>query len=204
MSFIFKICILLNIFIDTIYCEVLCNKETYLPPKTEYHCSGLKINLYANEGEKYCCLWKFYDLEQNKIINRCSSISQIQYDNLDAYIQRKVEKYPNLEIKCTDDQILYCSNVVLDEEDIDDCSKLGIPHEYDKYCCKWNYKDSTNNYKVNDYCASINEYEYLTIKYYVKYKNDASEQRYDELTIDCFGTFIKIYIFLYLLFLFII
>ena len=191
MSFIFKIYFLLNIFIDTIYCEAFCNKHTYLAPETEYHCSGLKINQISNEGDKYCCLWKFFDLIENKTIIRCSSISEIQYEKLDEYIQRKTaEKYPNLEIKCTDDQILYCSNYVLDEQDIEDCSKLGIPFEKDKFCCRWNYKDSTNNYKVNNYCASINEYEYLTIEYYIRYKNDAPDQRYDELTIDCFGTFI--------------
>ena len=202
MSFIFKIYFLLNIFIDTIYCEYFCNKYSYFSPETEYHCSGLKIN--PNKGDECCCLWKFFDLGENKTITRCSSISRDQYNNLDGYIQRKSSNYSNLEIRCTDDQILYCSNIVLDEEDFKDCSKLGIPFKDDKFCCKWHYKDSTNNYKVNDYCASINEYEYLTIEYYIRYKNDAPDQRYDDLTIDCLGTFIKIYEFFFLLLLFII
>ena len=37
----------------------------------------------------------------------------------------------------------------------------------------------------------------LTIEYYIRYKNDAPNQRYDDLTIDCLGTFIKIYEFVF-------
>ena len=205
MSFIFKIYFLVNTFIATIYCETFCNKIYVLPPENEYHCSGLTINQDAAKNDKYCCLWTYFDLKENKTIKRCSSISQYQYDNLDSYIQKKQnQSYPNLDIKCTSDQSLYCSNVVLNEEDFEDCSKLKVSMEDDKFCCRWNYKDSTNNHKTNDYCASINEYEYLTIGDYVRYKNDAPNQRYDELTIDCFGGFLKIYEFLYLLLYFII
>ena len=199
MLFICKILLFLYTFITTINCKALCNKLTNLAPETEYHCSGLEIDKYTKPDDKYCCLWIFFDLKENKTITRCSSINQNQLKYLDSYIVNKTVNYTDLEIKCREDQLVYCSNVVLDEENIEDCSTLGISFEKDKFCCRWNYKDSTNNYKINDYCASINEYEYLTIDSYIRYKNDAPNQRYDELTIDFKGKFIKKYEIFYLL-----
>ena len=204
----FKTFFIMNIKFLLIYSITFCNKQTYLPPETEYHCSGLEINQDLNKGDKYCCLWIFTDEVENKTITRCSSIRQDQFDNLDQYIAKKTNisnsnPYKDLIIKCLADQRLYCSNVVLDEDDIPDCSKLGISFEGDKFCCRWNYKDSsTRNKKVNDYCASINEYEYLTINSYISYKNNAPDQRYDDLTIDCLGTSFKINKILYFFYLF--
>ena len=190
-----------------IFCAVYCNKQTTLPTENKYHCSGLNISRVGNSiHDTHCCYWQFFDKEENRTKARCSSIDRSQFNNLTSYINKKESsgQYKDLKIECTADQSLYCSNVVLDEEDIEDCSKLKVSIEDDKFCCRWNYKDSTNNHKTNDYCASINEYEYLTIGDYVRYKNDAPNQRYDELTIDCFGGFLKIYEFLYLLLYFII
>jgi hypothetical protein len=99
--------------------------------------------------------------------------------------------YTNLTITCTADQKLYCSNVVLDEDKIEDCRELAIPFEDDMFCCRWNFTDSSNNNKNNNYCASINEYKYLTIKDYIRYKSNHPLQRYDQLTIDCYSTTIK-------------
>ena len=192
--------------IINIYCNAKCNKETNLAPTLKYHCSGLTIDNFTNEGDTHCCLWKY--VEENKennstkTITRCSSINQNQYDGLEAYIKKKRnQNYLNLEIECTDDQKLYCSNVVLDEEDIDDCSKLLISIEDDKFCCRWIFKDSTNHHKNNNYCASINEFEYLNIKSYIRYKNDHPDQRYDDLSIDCTSRILKLTGVLYLLFL---
>ena len=119
----------------------------------------------TNHGDTHCCLWKYID-QENKQTARCSSISEDQFNNLDAYIERKRNnsQYNQLEIECTSDQKLYCSNVVLDEEDIADCSQLAISFEDDSYCCKWKFKDSENHNKNNKYCASINEFEYYNIK----------------------------------------
>ena len=201
MSFFFKILLLLYIKLLSIYCITLCNKGSTLPPETEYHCSGLPIFQNLNGNDTHCCFWKYE--ENNKIITRCSSINQDQFNNIDSYIKRKEEQknYTNLEIKCIADQKLYCSNVVLDEDNIEDCSKLGISFKEDMFCCRWIYKDSTSQYKTNNYCASINEYEYLTINDYIRYKNNHPEQRYDDLTIDCFGKYLKITGFILLIFL---
>ena len=199
MSIIYKLFIILDIKLLLISCITHCNKQTYLPPESEYHCSGLPI---GEEGDTHCCLWTFLD-EENNTVSRCSSISQSQFDDLGAYIKKKSAKLKNIDIKCIKDQRLYCSNVVLDEDDIEDCSKLGISIEDDSFCCRWNYRDSTSrNKKINDYCASINEYEYLTIDSYVRYKNNHPLQRYYDLTIDCLGTSLKIKNVLKILFIF--
>ena len=184
----------------SIYCVTFCNKVTNLSPTIEQHCSGLKISQYSNPDDKYCCLWQYVDESQNQTVTRCSSISESQYNNLTSYIKRKRSTYKDLIIKCTEDQKLYCSNVVLDEDIIEDCRALKISIDGDKYCCRWNYKDSTNHDKNNNYCASINEYEYLTIKDYIRYKTTHPLQRYDELTINCISRFIKISLTLFLLF----
>ena len=197
MSIILKMFFLIFYKILYIYCEVKCNKETNLSPSSKYHCSGLSIDGNTNKGDKYCCLWTF--IENSKKINRCSSISENQFLNLTEYIKRKSKNYTNINIECTQDQYLYCSNVVLDEEDIDDCSKLPIYIEDDMFCCRWQYKDSTNNHKNNNYCASINEFEYLNINYYIRYKNDHPDQRYDDLTIDCKSQILKVFFAIYLL-----
>ena len=181
-----------------IYCNAKCNKETNLSPSSKYHCSGLIIDEFTNKGDKYCCLWKYTD-EYSKTINRCSSINENQFINLTGYIKKKTDKYHSLKIECIQDQKLYCSNVVLDEDDIDDCSKLAISIKDDKFCCRWQYKDSTNHHRNNNYCASINEFEYLNINYYIRYKNDHPDQRYDDLTIDCKSQILKVFFAIYLL-----
>ena len=185
-----KILILINFQILIIDCYTLCNKETNLPPSSEYHCSGLIIDKLTNNNDKYCCYWNFIDNSTNKEINRCSSINENQYNNLDEYIFNKTKKYKNLNIKCVESQEIFCSNIVLDEEEINDCSKLKISNLKDKYCCKWRFEDSKNYNKKNDYCASINKFEYLNIKQYIKYKNEDPEQRYEKLEIECKGKFI--------------
>ena len=203
MSIIYKLFIILDIKLILISCIIYCNKQTYLPPESEYHCSGLVINQGVNPGDTHCCLSTYEDEAENKTISRCSSISQSQFNDLDAYIIKKSAKLKNIDIKCRPDQKLYCSNVVLDEEDIDDCSKLAISIEDDSFCCRWIYRDSSSrNKKVNNYCASINEYEYLTIDSYVLYKNNHPQQRYDDLTIDCLGSSLKIKNLLKILFIF--
>ena len=202
MSSIIKIIILLFFQIIYISCNAKCNKETTQPPSSKYHCSGLQIDEMTNKGDTHCCLWKYLDSE-NKEVSRCSSISKFQYNNLDEYIEKKrnTTQYNKLKIECTRDQKIYCSNVVLDEEDIGDCSNLVIPDKDDSFCCRWKFKDSKNYHKTNNYCASINEFEYYNIKSYVSYKNDHPDQRYDELSIDCSNKLIKFREVLYLLFL---
>jgi hypothetical protein len=194
MSSIIKIITLASFLIIYINCNAKCNKETILPPSSKYHCSGLIIENMTNSGDTHCCLWKYID-QGNKETTRCSSISQIQFDTLSQYIQKKRNNsnynYTQLEIECTKDQKLYCSNVVLDEEDIKNCSELKISIEDDKFCCRWKFKDSKNHHKNNNYCASINEFEYLNIKSYVTYKENHPDQRYDELSIDCVNKFLK-------------
>ena len=202
MSSIIKIFTLIFFQIIYISCHAICNKETNQSPTSKFHCSGLKIEPTTNLGDTHCCLWKFID-EENKEITRCSSISEDQYNNLDLYIEKKrnMTQYNQLEIECTKDQSLYCSNIVLDEEDIADCSTLAIPFEGDSFCCRWKFKDSENYNKNNNYCASINEFEYYNIKSYVSYKNDHPLQRYDQLSIDCANKFLGLTEVLYLLFL---
>ena len=171
--------------------EVNCSKLTNLKPFSKYHCSGLNI---SDKADKYCCFWQYTEPNTNETISRCSSISESQFSNFDAYLVKKRNdpRYsPDLTIECTEDQSLYCSNVVLDEEDIKNCSALKLDQEDDMYCCRWIYKDSKNNYKKNNYCASINEFEYLNVEAYVRYKNQHPLQRYDDLTIDCLSHFLK-------------
>ena len=163
----------------------LCNKETISPPFSEFHCSGLKIDSSTHENDKYCCYWSFVDNSTNKETKRCSSINENQFEKLKEYIYNKTKKYQDLDIKCVKNQEIFCSNVVLDEEQIGECKKLPISNSKDKYCCRWKFEDSYNYNKKNDYCASINKFEYLNIKQYIKYKNDDPEQRYDNLKIDC-------------------
>ena len=194
--------IIIQIQLLLINCFPLCNKETNVPPNSEYHCSGLIIDNITNTNDKYCCLWTFTDISSNKEIKRCSSINEEQFENLNEYINNKREKYNDLNIKCVKNQNIYCSNIVLDEEQTSDCNKLLISNSKDKYCCRWTFEDSENYQKKNDYCASINQFEYLNIKQYIKYKNEDPEQRYENLQIDCKATFIKnliIFCFLYMI-----
>ena len=202
MSFIFHLLFLLNFKLLIIYCKVFCNKQTTLPPENKYHCSGLEISQNGNTaGDSYCCYWEYWETKENKTISRCSSISKKQFNNLHNYTINKSESYIDLKIECTSDQLLYCSNVVLDEESVstEECKNLNISIEDDMFCCKWNYKNSKSNNKANTYCASINEYEYLTINDYIRYKNDHPHQRYDDLTIDCLGKYFKVTISLSLI-----
>ena len=201
MSAIIKIITLTYFQIIYINCNARCNKETNLPPTSKYHCSGLIISDMTNVGDTHCCLWKYID-QGNKEVTRCSSINQTQYDDLVGYISKKRKQYNDLEIECTEDQKLYCSNIVLDEEDIADCSSLAISIKGDSYCCRWEFRDTDNHNKNNNYCASINEFEYYNIKSYVNYKNEHPLQRYDKLSIDCANEFLKLKELLFLLFLF--
>ena len=195
MSLIIKITTLVFFQIIYISCNAICNKETNQSPTSKYHCSGLKIEPMTNFGDTHCCLWKYIN-QENKEITRCSSINQYQFNNLDAYIAKKINSnntiYNQLEIECTKDQKLYCSNIVLDEEDIADCSSLAISFEDDYYCCRWKFKDSENHNKNNNYCASINEFEFYIIKSYVSYKNNHPLQRYNDLSIDCANKFLRL------------
>lgn len=200
MEKLLQILIIIFVQITVINCIVSCNKETNLPPFLEYHCSGLEIDNNTNKEDKYCCLWTFIDNSTQKEINRCSSISEIQFKNLTQYIQKKRETYINLNIKCVEDQYTYCSNVVLDEEPATNCKEMHIYDSDDMYCCRWTFEDSDNYLKKNDYCASINEFEYMNIKKYVQYKNDAKEQRYNNLKIDCKGKYLSLLIIFRVLF----
>ena len=197
----FTIYIIINFQSLLINCFPLCNKETNVPPSSEYHCSGLLINNITNTNDKYCCLWTFTDNSSNKEIRRCSSIDEEQFNNLDEYIKIKAQKYNDLTIKCDKSQRIFCSNIVLDEENASDCNNLPISNLKDKYCCRWTFEDSQNYQKKNDYCASINEFEYLNIKQYIKYKNEDPEQRYEKLQINCEAKYILNlnYYFIYLI-----
>ena len=202
MEKLIQILFIIFVQITVINCSVSCNKETNLPPFLEYHCSGLPINNATNKGDKYCCLWTFIDNLTQKEINRCSSISESQFKNLTQYIEKKRgQNYTNLNIKCVEDQQFYCSNIVLDEEQITNCSELQIYNDDDKYCCRWTFEDSNNYQKKNDYCASINKFEYMNIKKYIQYKNNDPDQRYDNLKIDCKEKYLSLLIIFRILFL---
>ena len=184
---IFILCYFKILFIKCLY---VCNKETDSPPFSEYHCSGLKINHLTHKDDIYCCLWTFIDNTINKEISRCSSLSEYQFSNLHEYILNKTEKYKDLNIKCIESQEIFCSNILLDEEQTEQCNILPVSDPKDKYCCRWTFEDSNNYNKKNDYCASINKFEYLNIKKYIKFKNEDPEQRYENLKIDCKSKFI--------------
>ena len=175
-----------------------CNKMANTKPFSEYHCSGLDIDV---DGDTLCCLWEFFDRELNQTTSRCSSIRDDQFQNLAAYTEKKKKQnYTDLKIKCVADQRIYCSNVLLDPEDINDCSQLPIYDNKDQYCCKWTFKDSTNNNKKNEYCASISDYQYITIFDYNPYKEEKSKGKYKKLSIDCSGTYINMNLVVYILF----
>ena len=179
--------------------DIQCSSETDGHPSSAFHCSGLNIK---KEGDSHCCLWKFYDKESNTNVSRCSSISESQYINLHEYIYNKTVNYSNLDIQCSGDQRIYCSNILFDQEYIPDCRKLPVSDKKDKFCCRWKFKDNTNNGKVNNYCASLSEYQYETIEDYIEYKEDKGKGRYVDLSIDCFDFFIKSFRKLYILLLF--
>ena len=201
LNIIFLICLEI-IFIT---CFTICNKQTNLPPSSEYDCSGLLIDQFTNKDDKYCCYWHFVDQTTQKEVNRCSSINEYQFNNLDNYTMVKRNSYQDLVIKCVEDQKIFCSNVVLDEDEINNCNILAISNEKDKYCCRWKFEDKNNYNKKNDYCASINKFEYLNIKRYIEYKVEDPDQKYAKLSIDCIGKFTfmkKIKVFLNILLLF--
>ena len=203
MKIIINIIMIFSLSLLTIInCLSLCNKETNLPPTSEYHCSGLKIDNSTNANDLYCCYWSFYVNTTNKNIGRCSSINSFQFTHLNEYITNKTKQYNKLNIKCVEDQKIYCSNIILDEEQTTNCRELPISNSKDKYCCRWTFEDTDNYNKKNDYCASINEFEYLYIKEYITYKVEDPKQRYDKLKIDCKGSFLHIYIIIVILFLF--
>ena len=173
-----------------------CSKQTDGKPSSKYHCSGLNI---TDAGDKYCCLWRFLDEQTNKTIERCSSISENQYHDLHNYIIKKTINYKDLEIECSGDQTLYCSNILFDQENIDDCGKLPVSDKKDKYCCRWSFTDNTNNGKLNRYCASLSDYQFQTIVDYIQYKEDNGKGRYHDLSIECSDIFINISSALYIL-----
>lgn len=179
---------------------IQCNKEYTETPSSEFHCSGLNISI---EGDTHCCLWEYKDEKDNPKA-RCSSISDYQFNNITAYIEKKRKNYTDLVITCAKEETLYCSNIMADQESISDCSKLKIPNSTgDKYCCRWKFKDTTNNKKKNNYCASISEYQYITIEEYIKYKTK-TKKKYSDLSIDCSAQIINIVSIIYLFLLFII
>ena len=196
MHFSLTLFLLFSINIISIFC-LYCNTKT-IPPKTEYHCSGLTISETTHPKDTHCCLWKYFNKEINRTTYRCSSINITQFNNLDAYIARKTVNYTDLDIKCVSDQELYCSNILLDDEDPGDCKNMKIDNNQDTHCCKWDFTDSTNNNKHNSYCASINQYEYETVSNYVKYKK--KNKKYKDLQIDCAGNYLKIIRYFNLLF----
>ncbi len=201
MNFFFKLFLILDITIILIDCystKVYCNTKT-IPPLSKYDCSGLIINNVSHPDDTHCCIWKYFNKIANKTVTRCSSINLNQYNNLDQYIARKIVNYTDLDIKCVDDQKLYCSNIVLDEEEPENCEELKISNSGDTYCCEWYIKDS--NKEVSNYCASIDNYQYATIKNYIKYKK--KDKKYKDLKIDCFGNYFKIIRYFYLLLFFI-
>ena len=169
--------------------NVQCSRNTEGKRLSKYHCSGLNI---IDDGDSHCCFWKYNDITTNNSIVRCSSVNQNQFDDLDGYIESRLYKYGNLEIECTEDQKIYCSNPLFDEEHISNCNELAIYDTKDKYCCRWRFTNKTYDSKSYDYCASINEYQYITIKDYVKYKEKQGAGNYDDLSIDCFGVYINI------------
>ena len=191
---------ILCFFLDIKCHNIPCSRDTDGHPSSKFHCSGLNI---INEGDSHCCYWTYYDKDNNKNASRCSSISQNQYNNLHEYIYNRTVKYPNLDIQCVGDQRLYCSNVLFDQQHIDDCGKLPVSDPKDSYCCRWKFKDNTNNGKMNNYCASLSEYQYETINDYIDYKEDKGRGRYVDLSIECLAFFIKptleLYILLFLL-----
>ena len=192
MSNLLKITILIYLEIIIITCFTICNKETNLPPSSKYDCSGLLIDQFTNKDDRYCCYWHYFDKNTQKEVSRCSSINENQFQNLQNYTIKKSQNYSDLEIKCVEDQKTYCSNVVLDEDEINNCDSLAISNEKDKYCCRWQFEDKTNYNKKNDYCASINRFEYLNIKKYIEYKMEEPNQKYKKLSIDCDGKFTSI------------
>ena len=195
--------LLFCLFFDIKCYYIPCSRETDGHPSSKYHCSGLNI---TNDGDTHCCYWTFYDEVNNKNISRCSSISQKQYNKLHEYIYNKTVNYSNLDIQCAGDQKLYCSNILFDQEPIDNCRKLPVSDSKDSYCCRWRFKDNTNNGKMNNYCASLSQYQYETIDDYIDYKEDNGRGRYDDLSIECLEYFIKsnaeLYILLFILLLF--
>ena len=62
LKIIFFIC--LEIIIIT--CFTLCNKQTNLPPSSEYDCSGLIIDQLTNKDDKYCCYWNICRSKNSK------------------------------------------------------------------------------------------------------------------------------------------
>ena len=176
--------------------SVECSKDADGNPYSKYHCSGLNI---VDDGDTYCCLWKFFDTDKNKSVARCSSISDFQFNDLDAYITKKKSTYQDLDIQCTEDQEIYCSNILMDQEHFNNCNDLPVSDPKDKYCCRWQFTDNNYDAKQYDYCASVSEYQYMTIYQYVNYKEDKGDGKYDYLSIDCSAVYINnIIIFLYL------
>ena len=180
--------------------NVACSSSYIVTPYSAYHCAGLNINI---EGDTHCCFWNLTD--SNNIVNTyCGSISDYQFSDLNTYIYEKKRKknYLTLDIKCAEEERVYCSNPVLDEEKGFACENLKIPDKKDKYCCKWNFYDEKNNDKKMDFCASLSEYQYITIDEYINFKEEISH--YDDLKIDCLGNFIEFNKFTYTFLLFLI
>ena len=180
--------LILNIKIILSEIQLSCNNKTRIVPDSKYQCSGLKID---DKNDNHCCLWKFTSPKTNKTVSRCSSISESQYSELDKYISKKRSNgnYSDLTIQCTGDDALYCSNELLDDEKIDDCSHLKTYGE-DTFCCKWEYKDAKSNMKKK-YCASMKQFEFNNIEEYIKYKNIYADNIYKDLKINCFYQFLK-------------
>ena len=178
--------------------ELQCNKINVEFPRSEFDCSGLEIINPNGTNDTHCCLWTYVDDNTNENKARCSSIDQAQFNNLTGYIERKKVNYTKLDIKCTEDQKLYCSNMLYDQEHINDCRTLKISQASDSFCCRWKFKDNKNNNKKMNYCASISEYQFITIEEYIKYKENKKDSKYGDLSIDCSAQFINIFFSKYL------
>ena len=164
--------------------DVECSSAYSSSIRSKYDCSGLLIK---NEGDSHCCLW---DITTSDGINKtyCASIDESQFQDQPSYIIKKTNQYnyKKFILECAEEETIYCSNSLLDQSSENlNCESLKIYDKKDKYCCRWSFKDKSNDDKKMSYCASINHYQYITIKHYVIYKQ--KYDHYKNLKIDCFG-----------------
>ncbi len=175
----------------------MCGGTKNNDPRSKYECAGL----IKDSGKTHCCLFNASD---SKL--KCEPLNNTEYGNLEEHTTKKKNEmnYSYLYIDCAENETIYCSNILLDQDSNFDCKSLKIYESKDEYCCRWKYKDKNNNHKPMDYCASINEFQYLNIKAYIKYKEKQQKNKhyYEDLEIDCLSNFWQINIKKYLVLIF--
>ena len=110
----------------------MCGGTKNNDPRSKYECAGL----IKDSGKTHCCLFNASD---SKL--KCEPLNNTEYGNLEEHTTKKKNEmnYSYLYIDCAENETIYCSNILLDQDSNFDCKSLKIYESKDEYCCRWKF-----------------------------------------------------------------